>query len=104
MKPDNVVLDHHGYPKLIDFGLSKQLDTSSNEHTYTMCGTPEYLAPEVIMGVGYTQSVDWWALGILIYEMMVGRTPFCDTKHSRGKADPMLIFEVGLLLVSMLYR
>jgi protein kinase A len=61
-----------GYLKLTDFGFAKYCDS----RTYTLCGTPEYLAPEMVMHQGHDFSVDWWALGILIYEMLIGVTPF----------------------------
>ncbi|KAG7289871.1 hypothetical protein NEMBOFW57_006248 [Staphylotrichum longicolle] len=79
IKPENLVLDAEGHIKLVDFGFAKWLgtDESGNPNkTYTFCGTPEYLAPEVIYGKGYTTAVDWWALGILIYEFLTGYPPF----------------------------
>lgn len=74
VKPENILMDHTGYVKLIDFGFCKRL--TSSQRTYTLCGTPEYLAPEVIMNKGYGKPVDWWAIGILTYELTTGRTPF----------------------------
>lgn len=79
MKPENLLLDGRGNIKLADFGFAKVL---KKDKTYTLCGTPEYLAPEIIKGEkkGYGKSVDWWALGILFYEMLVGYPPFYDKK------------------------
>ncbi|KAK0729889.1 kinase-like domain-containing protein [Lasiosphaeris hirsuta] len=79
MKPENLLLDAEGHIKLVDFGFAKRLGNNDDEHaveTYTLCGTPEYLAPEVIHNKGHTTAVDWWALGILIYEFLTGYPPF----------------------------
>lgn len=73
LKPENLLLDADGHIKLVDFGFGKIL---GNQETYTLCGTPEYLAPEVIQSQGHTTAVDWWALGILIYEFLTGYPPF----------------------------
>ena len=71
LKPENLLIDREGHIKITDFGFAKQLE---NDRTYTLCGTPEYLAPEIIKGskIGYGKSVDWWALGILVFEMLSG--------------------------------
>ena len=76
LKPENLVIDHSGYLKLIDFGLSKVLSSSADGRTWTLCGTPHFMAPEIIRGRGYGTSADWWALGILTYEMLTGACPF----------------------------
>jgi len=73
VKPENLVVDKNGYVKLVDFGLSKQL---TNGKTYTLCGTADYVPPEVILGRGQDKSADFWSLGVLIYQLVVGMTPF----------------------------
>mmetsp|Transcript_15773 Transcript_15773/g.24207 ORF Transcript_15773/g.24207 Transcript_15773/m.24207 type:complete len:525 (+) Transcript_15773:97-1671(+) len=75
LKPENILLDHTGHICLTDFGLSKDLGPD-NEDAHTFCGTPEYLAPEIVMNLGHGKAVDWWALGILLYELTVGIPPF----------------------------
>ena len=75
LKPENILLDAIGHIKLTDFGLSKLLN-SSNEKAFTICGTIQYIAPEVFINKGYDKMVDWWSLGCLIYEMFVGKFAF----------------------------
>jgi len=74
LKPENVILDGDGHVCLTDFGLSKEMEPDNKAHTF--CGTPEYLAPEIVAGTGHDKAVDWWALGILLYELTVGIPPF----------------------------
>ncbi|KAL4443164.1 hypothetical protein ABPG74_002231 [Tetrahymena malaccensis] len=75
LKPENVLIDKDGYIKLTDFGLSK-MDVKHNTEATSLCGTPEYLAPEILEQKGHGKPVDWWTLGNIIWEMMTGLPPF----------------------------
>uniref|UniRef100_A0A8C0ECJ7 protein kinase C n=1 Tax=Bubo bubo TaxID=30461 RepID=A0A8C0ECJ7_BUBBB len=75
LKLDNLLLDAEGFVKIADFGLCKE-GIGFGDRTNTFCGTPEFLAPEVLTDISYTRAVDWWGLGVLIYEMLVGESPF----------------------------
>jgi len=74
LKPENLMIASDGYLKVVDFGFAKRV----KDKTYTLCGTPEYLAPELVLGKGHNKGVDYWALGILIFEMVTGGSPFAD--------------------------
>ena len=74
LKPENLLVAADGHMKITDFGFAKKI----NDRTFTLCGTPEYLAPEIIVSIGHNHGVDWWALGILIFEMLAGYPPFYD--------------------------
>ena len=87
LKPENVLVNYDGYLKLSDFGFLKKI--KPNERTYTLCGTPEYLAPEVIQNKGHGKAVDWYCLGIFLYELTIGKCPFM---HD----DPYQVFEMIL--------
>jgi protein kinase A len=82
LKPENILIDKTGYLKLTDFGFAKICEG----RTYTLCGTPEYLAPEILLNKGHGKPVDWWTFGVLVYEMCAGIDPFNDE-------DPMLIYQ-----------
>jgi serine/threonine protein kinase len=82
LKPENIMISEDGYLKLIDYGFAKVV----KKRTYTICGTPEYIAPEILLNRGHSKPVDWWCFGILIYEMHAGHAPFVDD-------DPMNIYK-----------
>ena len=76
LKLENVLMDHHGHIALTDFGLAKDQVTSYVSGAKSFCGTPEYLAPEIIHRKGHGKAVDWWSLGMLIYELLTGLPPW----------------------------
>lgn len=77
LRPQNILFNKNGYIKLADFGLAKKMES---DVTFTMCGNPEYYSPEMIRKTGYNKSTDYWSLGILLYEMLIGCTPFFDSE------------------------
>ena len=89
LKPENILLDSEGHVKLTDFGLSKILE-DEDDKAFTLCGTPQYLAPEVLLRQGYDKMVDWWSLGCVMYEMLCGCLPFA---IKRGLKLSMKIYE-----------
>ena len=75
LKTENILIDHDGHIKLTDFGFAKQI----YDKTYTVCGTPVFCAPEIIMEYGHDHTVDWWTFGILLYYVLTGYYPFWDS-------------------------
>jgi len=75
LKPENVLIDTEGYIRLTDFGLSKR-NVVENKSAFSVVGTPEYLAPEILLKQGHGKAVDWWTLGCILYEMTTGMPPF----------------------------
>jgi len=96
LKPENILLDYTGHIALCDFGLCK-LNMKDNDKTNTFCGTPEYLAPEILSGNGYDKTIDWWTLGVLLYEMLAGLPPFydevTDKMYEKILNDPLVFGE-----------
>lgn len=82
MKPENVLIDRDGYLKITDFGLSKE-NIADNYSTFSFCGTPEYLSPEILENKGHGKAVDWWSLAAIIYEMLTGLPPFYHKDRDR---------------------
>eukprot|EP00457_Paulinella_chromatophora_P001785 gb/GEZN01001787.1/.p1 GENE.gb/GEZN01001787.1/~~gb/GEZN01001787.1/.p1 ORF type:complete len:524 (+),score=111.90 gb/GEZN01001787.1/:997-2568(+) len=80
LKPENILLNNNGYPVLTDFGFAKRI---GDERTYTKCGTPDYMAPEILELKGHTKLADWWTFGVLLFELMVGTPPFFDENPYR---------------------
>ncbi|KAA8542601.1 hypothetical protein F0562_023753 [Nyssa sinensis] len=89
LKPENILMDADGHVMLTDFGLAKEIDESSRSNS--MCGTTEYMAPEILLSKGHNKEADWWSVGILLYEMLTGQPPF--THANRKKLQEKIINE-----------
>lgn len=89
LKPENVMIDRHGYPKLIDFGFAKKVV----DQTFTLCGTPAYLAPEIVKSQGHSWPADHWALGVLSFEMVMGFSPFYEDGIEQFELYRMIVEE-----------
>jgi len=113
LKPENIVMATNGYLKLVDLGFAKKMD---NHMTYTVCGTPDYIAPEIVASKGHNKAVDYWSLGVLIYEMLTGLTPYYDpngnvfqiyeriiNERLQFPPEPKLSGEVKALISSLLF-
>lgn len=87
LKPENILLDAEGHVKLTDFGLAKEVEESTQ--TNSMCGTVEYMAPEILLAKGHGKAADWWSVGILLYEMLTGQPPF--THRNRQKLQEKIV-------------
>ena len=88
LKPENILLDKEGHIKLTDFGLCKEAIYHA-DMTHTLCGTIEYMAPEILIRQGHGKLVDWWSLGTLMYDMLTGAPPFLSDSR-KGTIDKIL--------------
>ncbi|XP_077596111.1 cGMP-dependent protein kinase 1 isoform X4 [Stigmatopora nigra] len=110
LKPENLMLDVRGYVKLVDFGFAREM--VRGEKTYSFVGTPEYMAPEIIKNQGHDFAVDFWSLGILIYELLVGSPPFSSSEPQKIYAKildgvlnyPPYLSEAAKSIISKLCR
>jgi len=113
LKPDNVVIDNDGHTKLIDFGMAKTNITEVQKGAKTFCGSVKYLAPEMLRKIGHGQALDWYLLGVLLYEMLVGVTPYFSTNkdelfdniiNGKLKLPRNISIEAKSLIIGLLNR
>jgi len=103
LKPENIMIDGWGYPVVVDFGFCKLLPKGPTDKTFTFCGTPNYVAPEIVLNVGHNGGADCWALGIVIFEMISGENPFFYDEIDQIELYRSICEDVGLPLNEKLH-
>ncbi|KAI9502400.1 kinase-like domain-containing protein, partial [Coemansia spiralis] len=98
IKPDNILMDHQGHVALTDFNIATRVH--DNKPHYAMAGTANYMAPEVVSGAGYTYSVDWWSLGVVMYECIYGKRPFRNKKNADELKRALLYEEIQFPIIA----